>query len=204
MRTEHPLSRVVRGAVVLIEEWVPSALLIGITVLVAYGVFARYVLSAPVAFINELAVLVAAWIVLLGAAAATRRRMHVGIDALIARLTGRPRAAADTVMSVAVFVGVGVAAYLSVEFVLHARGELFVLGISKQWFYASLPVGLCLMTVHLGAQALQAARGLWSGEYEVSASLQAQSDMSAESRVDGAEVTAGLDAQSQSRSPENR
>lgn len=197
MRTEKPLTRAMRVGVTVVEEWVPSVLLLGITLLVAYGVFARYALGQPVAFINELAVLVAAWIVLLGAAAATRRRMHVGIDALIAKLTGRPRAAADAVMSLALFVGIGVLAYLSVEFVLHARGELFVLGISKQWLYASLPVGLCLMTLHLGVQAFRAVRGVWSGEYSVTASLQAQSDMSAESRGAGTDVAAGLDARSE-------
>ncbi|QVQ53797.1 TRAP transporter small permease [Spiractinospora alimapuensis] len=197
MRSDHPLTRAVRVGVTAVEEWVPSLLLLGITLLVAYGVLARYVLGQPVAFINELAVLVAAWVVLLGAAAATRRRMHVGIDALIARLTGRPRAAADAVMSLAVFVGVGVLAYLSVEFVLHARGDLFVLGISKKWLYASLPVGLCLMTLHLGTQAFGAVRGLWTGEYSVTASLQAQSDMSAESRGAGADTAAGLDIRSE-------
>lgn len=185
-------SRAARGAFVVIEEWVPAALLLGTTLLVAYGVVGRYVLNQPVAFINELAIVVAAWVVFLGAAAATRRRLHVGIDALIARLTGRPRAVADAVMSAMLFAGIATTAYLSIQFAIHARSDLFVLGVSKTWLYASLPVGLSLMTIHLATQTFTAVKGAWVGEYAVLASLQAQGDMSAEDRVGGTDAAAGI------------
>ncbi len=71
--------------------WVLVALM-GIAVVnVLWQVFTRFVLADPSSFTDELARYLLIWIGLLGASYAAGRQMHLAIDLLPARLTGRPR-----------------------------------------------------------------------------------------------------------------
>lgn len=71
--------------------WVLVALM-GIAVInVLWQVFTRFVLADPSSFTDELARYLLIWIGLLGASYATGMQMHLAIDLLPAKLTGRPR-----------------------------------------------------------------------------------------------------------------
>lgn len=67
--------------------------LMGLSVInVLWQVFSRYVLNDPSTFTDELARYLLIWIGLLGAAYAVGKRMHLAIDLLPSKLTGRRRA----------------------------------------------------------------------------------------------------------------
>jgi len=66
--------------------------LVGIAVAnVLWQVFTRFVLSDPSSFTDELARYLLIWIGLLGAGYAAGRQLHLAIDLLPKKLTGRPR-----------------------------------------------------------------------------------------------------------------
>ncbi len=71
--------------------WV-VVVLMGVAVLnVLWQVFTRFVLANPSSFTDELARYLLIWIGLLGASYAAGQQMHLAIDLLPTKLTGRPR-----------------------------------------------------------------------------------------------------------------
>ncbi|UCG89244.1 MAG: TRAP transporter small permease [Gemmatimonadota bacterium] len=84
--------------------WLLVALM-GIAVLnVLWQVFTRFVLADPSSFTDELARYLLIWIGLLGASYAAGKRMHLAIDLLPTRLTGRPRFYLSLVIEACIFV----------------------------------------------------------------------------------------------------
>ena len=82
-----PSTRIVDRAL----GWV-LVVLMGIAVSnVLWQVFTRFVLANPSSFTDELARYLLIWIGLLGASYAAGMQMHLAIDLLPTRLTGRPR-----------------------------------------------------------------------------------------------------------------
>ncbi|KPK01879.1 MAG: C4-dicarboxylate ABC transporter permease [Gemmatimonas sp. SG8_28] len=78
--------------------------LMGIAVLnVLWQVFTRFVLANPSGFTDELARYLLIWIGLLGASYAAGRNMHLAIDLLPAKLTGRSRWYLNLVIEASVF-----------------------------------------------------------------------------------------------------
>jgi len=83
--------------------WVLVALM-GIAVLnVLWQVFTRFVLGDPSGFTDELARYLLIWIGLLGASYAAGRNMHLAIDLLPAKLTGRGRWYLNVVIQASIF-----------------------------------------------------------------------------------------------------
>ncbi len=77
------------SAVDLVVKWV-LIFLMGASVLnVLWQVFTRFILNHPSSWTEELARYMLIWVSLLGAAYATRLKMHLSIDVLTERLTGR-------------------------------------------------------------------------------------------------------------------
>jgi TRAP-type C4-dicarboxylate transport system permease small subunit len=65
-----------------IEEIVGGGLYLMIVSIVSIQVFLRYVLGSPVAWSDEIAVTSFVWVVFLGASAAMKRKMHIGVDVI--------------------------------------------------------------------------------------------------------------------------
>lgn len=68
------------------EETIAALALAVVFLAVTWGVIARYVSPRPATWSGEVASLGFAWVVFLGAAAGARRRLHIGVDAVTARL----------------------------------------------------------------------------------------------------------------------
>ena len=65
---------------------------------VFWGVLARYVAHEPAAWSNELATIGFAWVVFLGAAAAAKKNLHLGIGLIVNLLPARIRCALHILM----------------------------------------------------------------------------------------------------------
>lgn len=187
-RSEAKLSRIADRTFVLVEEQLSAALLVVMTVITIYGAIARYAFGSPIAFANELALTLSLWVVFLGAAAATRLRLHVGLDFLVTWLPKRYRAAVDVAVYAILLVIVGFLTYLSAELVIHSRTQLFVLEVSKRWMLASMPIGLFLITIHLARHVVTAAVGWRTGDYDPTEGAEAQAEQGTE------DMTAALGA----------
>ena len=70
---------------------VPVAFSMALAVVVFLQVFNRFVLKAPLAWSEDLAMLLFQWVVFLGAAVGVRRLRHFGIDLVVKKLPARMR-----------------------------------------------------------------------------------------------------------------
>jgi TRAP-type C4-dicarboxylate transport system permease small subunit len=130
-------------------EGVLLVLMVVLCVDVFLGVFSRYVLGRTFTWYDEIARLCFVWIVFLGAAVGVRRSAHFRLHLVVDRLPPALQNAAN-VVSVAAIAGFGA--------LLIWQGRLLVelgqfqttpvMGLSKQWIYASLPAGGVLMILY--------------------------------------------------------
>jgi TRAP-type transport system small permease protein len=79
------------------------ALMSVLCVVVFWQVFARYALQAPVAWGEEFAMFLFQWVSFIGAAIATRRSFHYGLDILTKRLPSRGRTGLQIISSILIF-----------------------------------------------------------------------------------------------------
>jgi len=140
---------VIRRALSHLVEGVLLVLMVALCVDVFLGVFSRYVMGRTFTWYDEIARLCFVWIIFLGAAVGVRRSAHFRLQLIVDRLPPALQATAR-VVSVAAIAGFGA--------LLIWQGRLLVelgqfqttpvMGLSKQWIYASMPVGGALMILY--------------------------------------------------------
>ena len=121
-----------------------------IAVMVIVAVLLRYVFNNPLTWGEELIVALLTWMVFIGAASASRAQMHIRIDALAPVFRMRQFSWLNTVT---VLVGVAIIVIMMFGCYEQVLQELVVdspmMGVSKAWFVAAMPVGLLLMLIHI-------------------------------------------------------
>jgi TRAP-type C4-dicarboxylate transport system permease small subunit len=113
------------------------------------GVFSRYVLHSTFTWYDEIARLLFVWIVFLGAAVGVRRSGHFRLQLLIERFPPGLRRIADAfgVLAIMLFGGVLIQqGWKLVE--LGQFQQTPVMGLSKAYVYASMPVGGALIILY--------------------------------------------------------
>jgi TRAP-type C4-dicarboxylate transport system permease small subunit len=101
----------VLGTLSTIALWVAAAGMVAMTAMVAWQVFARYVLNASPSWTEPASILVMSWFIFLGAAVGVRENFHMGFDVLIHFIPGAGgwmRATSD--LAVLIF-GIGMVVY---------------------------------------------------------------------------------------------
>ena len=139
------------------------ALTVVMVVTVTWQVATRYLLNSPSSYTEELATYLLLWISLLGAAYALRRRAHLGIDIVTARLRPAARKQARVVSYgvvalfslVALVVGGGL--LVSVTFDLGQRSAAFQVPVG--YVYLALPLSGLLMAYYAAVGAAETLRG---------------------------------------------
>lgn len=113
------------------------------------AVWWRYVLAAPIAWIEQVSNILFIWITFVGAAVLYRQKLHIGVDMLIEKLTGR----AKTAMFWAI--ETGNLAFILVLFVYSLKLSIDVLpstygalDITPAWFYLSAPTACAMMALY--------------------------------------------------------
>ncbi|ADQ13963.1 TRAP transporter small permease [Halanaerobium hydrogeniformans] len=131
------------------EEYL-SCFFISITViLVIINVIMRYIFNSGIFWTEELATYSFVWSVFIGASAAYKKRMHIGIDLLTRIVPKKLKELSKMLINFFMVLINGYIAYLSVIFVLESVGRPTpVLGISSAFVNASLLVSFSLMTFH--------------------------------------------------------
>ena len=66
-------------------------LVVALAIVVFLQVFNRFVLKAPLAWSEDLAMLLFQWVAFLGAAVGVKRMRHFGIELVVKRMSGRAR-----------------------------------------------------------------------------------------------------------------
>jgi TRAP-type C4-dicarboxylate transport system permease small subunit len=129
---------------------------VALTVVVFLQVFNRFVLKAPLAWSEDLAMLLFQWVVFLGAAVGVRRLRHFGIDLVVKKLPARMRRPLDLIVP---FI-VGIVALTMITEGLHLltfnRARIYAtMNLSYLWAYLPIPVSGCLMILYLFLQEIQ-------------------------------------------------
>jgi TRAP-type C4-dicarboxylate transport system permease small subunit len=113
------------------------------------GVFSRYVLVRTFTWYDEVARGCFVWVVFLGAALGVKRAAHFRLHLLVDRLSPnlQPAVAMLGLLAVVAFAAVLVQqGWALVE--LGRFQQTPVMGISKAWIYAAIPVGGLLMSLY--------------------------------------------------------
>jgi len=126
-----------------------------LVVVVSWQVVSRYVLSSPSSYTEEIARFTLIWIGLLGAAHALRMRMHLGIDLLVNKLTGKAQSVVLMFswlvsLSFAFFV-MTVGGFYLVQLTLALEQTSAALGIKMGYVYLAIPLSGLLMCFYIMA-----------------------------------------------------
>ncbi len=96
--------RNIKIAVDKVLEWTLIVLMAANVLNVLWQVFTRFILKNPSSFTEELARYLLIWVGLLGAGYVAGRKMHLAIDVVVKRLTGRARLVVEYLIEVSIFV----------------------------------------------------------------------------------------------------
>ena len=140
-----------------VVEWLCLVLMAVLACDLMLGVFSRYVLLRTFTWYDEIARACFVWVVFLGAAVGVKRGAHFGLHMLVDMLPRYARRLAGFVTPVVIMAFSAVLVVQGLAFMEFGRfQQLPVMGISKVWIYAAMPVGGALMILY----SLQA---LWRG-----------------------------------------
>jgi TRAP-type C4-dicarboxylate transport system permease small subunit len=125
-------------------------LVIVLSAVVFFQVFNRFILKAPWAWSEELAMLLFQWVVFLGAAVGVKRMSHFGIDLVVERLPGKIRRFIELIVPLAIGV---IAVILIIEgfnLLKLTQHQLYTtMPFSHAWATAAMPVSGILMILYL-------------------------------------------------------
>jgi TRAP-type C4-dicarboxylate transport system permease small subunit len=128
--------------------WTLAANLGFMTVLVFVSVLFRYVLNRPLAWTEELASLLFAWLTFVGAYVGFRTRSHIQIDTLMTCLPRAGRRAIRNVVDLCVLALLAIFIWQGFTLTVTTWSlEFPAMEISRGYLYASLPIGACLMAL---------------------------------------------------------
>jgi C4-dicarboxylate transporter, DctQ subunit len=142
-----------------LEEWFITFLIGGATLVIFLAVMHRYLSGVPwiqdylvqlhVSWAQELCIFMFVWMAKFGAAYGVRTGIHVGVDVILRKLTGKAQRAAVVLGLMAGALFTGTVAILGGNFVWHMSQTDQVssdLEVPMWWVYLCIPLGSSLMS----------------------------------------------------------
>jgi C4-dicarboxylate transporter, DctQ subunit len=145
-----------------IEEGAAGLLFIGGVVVSLYGVFTRYVLNAPQAWVTEIFEFLLVWSIFIGFGMALKDNRHIQVELLFDLL---PKGAKRVVAVVSNVIGAGFSFYLgfsSIELITLTKQQGITtidVGLPMWLTYLVLPVGMSLLGLYFVVKAYRAFKG---------------------------------------------
>lgn len=154
--------------ITVVALWLSGICLVGMTVVVAYQVFGRYVLNATPSWAEALSITLMGWFVFLGAAVGVRERTHLGFDVLLYALPPGGKIVLRMLADIAVFAfGAGMVFY-GIELAVGTWTAIRpTLGIPDGVSYFPLVVGGVLICLFTLTRIVERLAGLKPDEEEV-------------------------------------
>ena len=136
-------------------------LVVALAVIVFLQVFNRFILKAPLAWSEDLAMLLFQWVAFLGAAVGVKRTRHFGIELVAKRMSAETRhwieIAVIPLVVGAVAVVMIVQGYSVIQFNLNRVYSS--MDLSYVWAYLPIPISGLLIIIFLIEQEVQRLRG---------------------------------------------
>lgn len=141
-------------------EVIISGLFLSITVLVVIvNVVLRYAFQSGLFWVEEVATTAFIWSVFVGAAAAYKYKMHIGIDLITALFPEKARELISIVINFLMFLINGYICYLSTLFIQANRLKRTpVLDVSAMYVNLAITVGFGLISIHAAVFLYREAR----------------------------------------------
>lgn len=130
------------------EEIAGGALLVVLCAVATLQVVGRYLFANPLAWTEEFATIVFAWLVFLGASLALKKRDHFVIEVVVDLLPCAPqRLVRRLATALVLLVALGLVVFGVRLCLFNAHVRTPVLEISRAWIYAAVPAGGLLMAL---------------------------------------------------------
>ena len=132
-------------------QWLCLGLVIGLTVMVFFKVFFRYVLNNPIVWSDEIIMILMLCLTYFGAALAAYRGGHINVEILESMLGGKKSRGGRILRRINDIITVlllTIVSYFGVKLSLYSRDQQTdILLLSYFWIYIVLPIGLFFMVV---------------------------------------------------------
>lgn len=123
--------------------------IMSIVLVMGLAVFMRYVMSAPLQWVEELLVTIFIWSIMLGAVSAMRSRSHVSIDALVACLPLSAQKYIQIVNDLVVIITTALLGWFGLELTLGVRDKFTpILKIPYEVIDSAVFMGSFLMALY--------------------------------------------------------
>ncbi len=143
-----PVIKSAEAWVAKIEGVVIFVSIVALIVMLFLQVLFRFVLEAPLAFTEELARLLFAWLIFIGAAHALYVSQHFMVDIVYKHLPSAMQRAAGYLADIATIVFAVLLAWSGYGLAMHGTQVLPVLGLPAWTQNAAFPVGMALLAFH--------------------------------------------------------
>ncbi len=148
------------GYVVTVEKAIIFLVFIALIVDLTLQVLFRFLIDQPLDFTEELARVLFAWLVYIGAAHAVYRSEHFLVDILYNNLNFTLQRTVAFIVDFFVFVFVGFLAWKSFNFTVAGAGQVLpVMDVTVAWQNGALPTGFLFMFIHRIAVTLRRFSG---------------------------------------------
>ncbi|MBT2679234.1 TRAP transporter small permease [Bacillus sp. ISL-35] len=145
-----------------IEEGAAGLLFMGGVAVSLYGVFTRYVLNAPKAWVTEIFEFLLVWAIFIGFGMALKDNRHIQVELLFDKL---PPGLKKIVAGISNIIGAGFSFYLaysSIELITLSKEQGITtidVGIPLWITYLVLPIGMGLLGIYFVVKAYRAFKG---------------------------------------------
>lgn len=140
-------------------------LVVALAVVVFLQVFNRFVLKTPLAWSEDLAMLLFQWVVFLGAAVGVRRLRHFGIDLVVKRLPARWHHRVDLIVPLTMGIVAFTMITQGIQLLTFNRARMYAtMDLTYLWAYLPIPVSGGLIIFYLLLQEIKP----WKGEKGIS------------------------------------
>ncbi len=133
-----------------IVEWIAAVMVVALAVVVFLQVFNRFVLKAPLAWSEDLAMLLFQWVAFLGAAIGVKRMRHFGIELVVKKLPERVHRRIELVIPL--IMGVVALSMITegIKLIGFNKNRVYSsMNLTYTWTYLAIPVSGCLMILYL-------------------------------------------------------
>lgn len=133
-----------------IVEWIAAILVVALAVVVFVQVFNRYVLKTPLAWSEDLAMLLFQWVAFLGAAIGVKRMRHFGIELVVKQMPERIRHRIELLVPISIGIVALIMITEGIDLLSFNRYRIYSsMDLPYIWAYVPIPVSGCLIIFYL-------------------------------------------------------
>lgn len=155
---------ILSNAVTEVAKFALGLCVAAIVLITLAAVWWRYVVNAPIAWIEQVSNILFIWITFIGAAVLYRQKLHIGVDMFIEMLKGRARQVMFWVIEVANLVFIIVLFVYSLKLSIDVLPDTYgALDISPAFFYFAAPVSCAMMMLYFIEKIVDPSRRMPEG-----------------------------------------